>query len=142
MSSEAVRLRTALVAGFPDYVVGRLEQHQIEVDKAATNAIDEGARWLDAELDAIPSLPVADQDRSPLQLFREALSFPTAALRASGVPPVDRDPAAVDLHPDDLYDLAPGGSLSLGDEAHTAHLAWGAAKAHVHLTRRRAEGQA
>ena len=63
MSSEAIRLRTALVAGFPDYVVGRLEHHQIVVDKAAANAIDEGARWLDAELDALLSLPVADQDR-------------------------------------------------------------------------------
>lgn len=129
MSSEALRLRTALVAGFPDYVVANLERRLITVDKATVGAIQHGTSWLDAELEALFSLSAADQRQSPLELFRSALAFPTEALRRSGVPPVPRDRAAVDLFPDDLYDLAPGGSLQLGDEVRAAHIAWGAAKA-------------
>jgi hypothetical protein len=129
MSSEALRLRTALVTGFPDYVVANLERRQITVDKATVGAIQHGASWLDTELESLFSLPASDQRQSPLELYRSALAFPTEALGRSGVPPVPRDPTAVDLFPDDLYDLAPGGSLRLGDEVRAAHIAWGATKA-------------
>lgn len=129
MTSEALRLRTALVAAFPGYVMRSLDEHAITVDRVTVAAIDRGAGWLDAELDALLSIPAADQDRSPLEVFRSALSFPTEALLGAGVAPVDRDPAALDLLPDDVYDLAPGGSLQLGDDVRNAHLTWGAAKA-------------
>ena len=129
MTSEALRLRTALVAVFPDYVMRSLGEHSITVDRATVAAIDRGAGWLDAELDALLSVPAVDQDRSPLEVFRSALSFPTEALLGSGVAPVDRDPVAIGLLPDDIYDLAPGGSSQLGDDVRTAHLTWGAAKA-------------
>ena len=129
MTSEALRLRTALVAVFPDYVMRSLEKHGITADRATVAAIDRGAGWLDTELDALLSTPAAEQDRSPLELFRSALSFPTEALRAAGVAPVDRDPVAIDLLPGDVYDLAPGGSSQLGDDVRAAQLTWGAAKA-------------
>jgi hypothetical protein len=129
MTSEALRLRTALVAVFPDYVMRSLEEHGITVDRATVAAIDRGAGWLDTELDALLSAPAAEQDRSPLEVFRSALSFPTEALLGAGVAPVDRDPVAIDLLPDDVYDLAPGGSSQLGDDVRAAQLTWGAAKA-------------
>lgn len=128
MRPEAVRLITALVSAYPDYVVRVLCERGIVVDSTVRRAIDLGASRLEAELEALLSLRPADQNRSPLEVFRSALSLPTDALRERGTPPVDRDPAAVRLLPDDLYDLAPGGSAPLGEAVQRAHTAWGAAK--------------
>ena len=126
---EAVRLRAALVSAYPAYVFRLLAERRIVADPIVRRAVDLGAKALDSDLEALLSLPARDQDRSPLEAFRAALSFPTAALREIATPPVARDPAAVRLLPDDHYDLAPGGSAQLGEEVQSAHLAWGAAKA-------------
>ncbi|MEZ5227993.1 MAG: hypothetical protein R2710_15365 [Acidimicrobiales bacterium] len=56
------------------------------------------------------------------------------------VSPADRDPFAVQTFPDDLYDLAPATFADIDEALHEPGLMWGAAKAHVHLSRRRAEG--
>lgn len=128
MTPEAVRLRATLVSAFPGYVFGVLARRSIVADTPVRRAVDLGARNLDADLEALLSLPARDQDRSPLEAFRAALSVPTAALLEIGTPPVARDPAAVRLFPDDVYDLAPGGSAQLGEAVQQAHLAWGAAK--------------
>ena len=45
------------------------------------------------------------------------------------------------MFPDDLYDLTPGSFRDLDPALHEPGLEWGAAKAHVHLARRRAAGQ-
>jgi hypothetical protein len=129
MSPEAQELRSALVAAYPDYVKRVIADRGIVVNRDLLDALDRGTDWLDAELAALLSLPAADQDRSPLEVFRAALSFPTSALHGASVPPVERDAAALALLPGDVYDLAPGGSQQLGMEVQHAHLAWGAAKA-------------
>jgi hypothetical protein len=58
-------------------------------------------------------------------------------LRAAGVPPVRRDEFAEHAFPDDVYDLAPASFADVDPSLHEPGLVWGAAKAHVHLSRRR-----
>lgn len=91
------------------------------------------AQVLAADIDA--------QRVNPLAVVRRAVPYPTAVLRAAGVPPLRRDPQAVEHFPDDDYDLTPGSFADLDPRLHEPGLRWGAAKAHVHLQRRRADGQ-
>lgn len=122
----AARLRVALVAAYRPYVQGVLADRRLP---PVSDAITEGAEWLDRELGALLSLPPAQQPRSPLEIFQEALRFPTAAIEATGIEPVVRDEVAVSALPGDVYDLAPTSSQALGEEVWQTHLEWGAAKA-------------
>jgi signal transduction histidine kinase len=82
-----------------------------------------------------------DQQRTnPLAIIRGATRYPTDVLRAAGVPPVPRDEQARRHFPDDIYDLTPAAFADLDPSLHEPGLLWGAAKAHVHLRRRRADG--
>lgn len=92
-------------------------------------ALGEGRRWLQDALKGLLGRPYPLQDRGPLELFQEAMRFPTAVLQAEGYPPVPRDELSRSALPGDLYDLAPASSRELGEEVWRAHLAWGAAKA-------------
>lgn len=93
------------------------------------DAITEGEAWLAVSLEELLGRPFAAQSRSPLEVFQEAMRFPTAALFAAGAHPVARDEVTAVALPGDLYDLAPASSQELGETAWHAHLAWGAAKA-------------
>lgn len=84
-------------------------------------------------------LDIDEQWTNPLTLIRTAIRYPTELLRAIGAPPAPRDEQAVRFHPDDVYDLTPASFAELGPEVHDLGLSWGAAKAHVHLRRRREE---
>ena len=84
---------------------------------------------------------VDDQPTNPLSIVRSAVVFPTEVLREAGVPEVVRDDVARRQFPDDAYDLTPVSFAELDPALHEPGLAWGAAKAHVHLARRRAEGR-
>ena len=75
--------------------------------------------------------PFDRQRRGPLELFQEAMQFPTAALSELGVEAVERDPIADQALPGDVFDLAPASSSTLGETVWHAHLAWGAAKANA-----------
>jgi hypothetical protein len=81
------------------------------------------------------------QRSNPLAVVRRAVVWPTAVLRAAGVPPVVRDAQAERLFPDDDYDLTPASFGDLHPDAHEPGLEWGAAKAHIILSRRRREGR-
>lgn len=126
---EAAVLRRELVAAFRPYVVHRLAELGIEAPKGLGEALSKGESWLRDELAAATEVPFAEQRRSPLEVFQEAMRFPTEALGRSGIPEPARDPAAIELLPGDRYDLAPASSQQLGDRAWRAHLAWGVAKA-------------
>lgn len=84
------------------------------------------------------ALDIDDQRTGPLDLVRAAVPWATAALAALGVPPAERDEFAVRMFPDDAYDLIPGSFAEIDPTLLEAGIAWGAAKAHVHLARRRA----
>lgn len=89
---------------------------------------------------ALLELDVDAQPTGPLAVVRTAVVHPTRVLSAAGVPPVERDEFAERAFPDDVYDLTPGSFRDLGENVHEAGLRWGAAKAHMALARRRAEG--
>ena len=99
--STSAQLRVALVAEFPAYVSRRLSDLGIMVpDELLARCaadLDESLGWLE---DA-PS----DLGESPLELVRIATEPVTAALLEADAKPVDRDPKAVELHPDDVFDL-------------------------------------
>ena len=85
------------------------------------------------------ALDIDEQWTNPLTLIRTAIRFPTEILAEAGAPEVPRDEQARRFHPEDVYDLAPAAFADLGPEVHDLGLSWGAAKAHVHLRRRREE---
>ncbi len=88
-------------------------------------------------LRALLAQDIDEQRTNPLSILRSAVQFPTAVLQQAGVKPVERDEFSGRNFPDDVYDLAPANFAALGEGVHEAGMAWGAAKAFVHLQRRR-----
>jgi hypothetical protein len=125
---ESEMLRAAMVAAYAPY----LERVLAERGLGGTDlgpAVDEGTAWLDATLGELLGRPFHEQGRGPLEVFQEAMRFPTAALEEAGAEPAARDAGAAAALPGDGYDLAPASSQALGASVWEAHLAWGAAKA-------------
>lgn len=91
------------------------------------------------EVHTLLSTDIDAQRTSPLELLRAAVHHPTGVLRGLGVAPVTRDEFAARAFPEDIYDLAPATFADLDESLAEPGLVWGAAKAHVHLARRRAE---
>ncbi len=95
-----------------------------------------------AELRELLERDIDDQRTNPLSVLRGAVRFPTAVLRAAGVPPVVRDDFAERAFPDDIYDLSPATWRDVDESLHEPGLVWGAWKAGEHLRRRRPKEQA
>jgi len=129
MIPTAAELVSSLVAAYAPYVRGRVARLGLEVPAGLDDAIEEGRQWLETALPDLLGRPFARQDRGPLELFQEALRFPTAILEQAGHRPVPRDELVTNALPGDLFDLAPASSNDLGEATWKAHLAWGASKA-------------
>ena len=84
------------------------------------------------------ALDVDEQRQNPLSILRAAVRYPTSVLRAAGALPVARDEFDERAFPDDVYALTPAAFSDFGRAVHDAGITWGAAKAHMHLRRRRA----
>ena len=80
---------------------------------------------------------IEQQDTNPMSILRSATSYPTQVLKNYDVPPIERDDFLEDTFPDDVYGLTPAAFSDFGQNAHELGIAWGAAKAHTHLSRRR-----
>lgn len=136
----------AALAGWVERTVARvLEESGVRADAATLAAAAAAGREARADTGArVRELLATDidaQQTSPLALLRNAVRFPTEVLAGAGVPPVERDEFSVQVFPDDLYALAPATFGDIDPSLHEPGIAWGAAKAYVHLARRRAEGQ-
>ena len=129
MIDQASALRDAFTEAYPPFLENRLAARDLANHERLQNAIDEGRQWLRAALDDLLGLPFGQQPRGPLELFQQAMQFPTDALEALGVAPLERDSVVANALPGDRYGLAPVASHELGETAWRAHLAWGAAKA-------------
>lgn len=129
----AATLRERMVGAYGDHVRARIEAlgHADELDAEMEEAISEGERWLDEHLGELLGLPFDRQPRGPLEVFQEAMRFPTELLRSRKVTPPKRDEIVRNALPGDDYDLAPASSSLLGEAVWEAHLAWGAEKARV-----------
>ena len=122
-------LRDSFVRAFRPYVEGRLGDRGIAAPAGWDETMRRSTGWLERALTDLLELPPDEQRRGPLEVFQEAIAFPTAALDEAGYRRAERDPVAAAALPGDLFDLAPASSQDLGEEAWRAHLAWGAAKA-------------
>lgn len=129
MISTASDLMKAFVDAYAPYVRARAARLGLDVPPGFDDAIEEGRSWLETALPDLLARPFARQDRGPLELFQEALRFPTTALEQAGHQAVPRDEAVIAALPGDLFDLAPASSSDLGENAWRSHLAWGATKA-------------
>ena len=127
------RCVTATIEARRGLVTGVVRERARVAGLEATEAVAPRVR-------ALLALDIDDQRTGPLALVRDAVPFPTAVLLEAGVPPADRDAEAVALFPDDLYDLTPASFADLDPSLQEPGLVWGAAKAHVHLARRRGRG--
>jgi hypothetical protein len=101
----------------------------------AARAGREAAAEVGAEVRALLDADIDEQRTTPLSLVRAAVRYPTAVLRAAGVPPVVRDEHQERLFPEDVYDLAPANFADVDPALAEVGLAWGAAKAFEHLQR-------
>jgi hypothetical protein len=126
VEQSVVRLATAFH--------GRVDD---EVRAAGAEAGQRAAIEVSREVRDLLTVDIDDQTTTPLSILRRAVRYPTAVLRAAGVPPVVRDEAQERLFPDDDYDLAPANFADVSPEVADVGLAWGAAKAYSHLQRRR-----
>jgi hypothetical protein len=108
-----------------------------EIAGAAARAGDDAG----PRVRALLATDVDEQAGNPLAILRSVVAYPTAVLRAAGARPVPRDEFAERNFPDDVYDLSPAAFADVDPALHEPGLVWGAAKAHVHLARRRREGR-
>lgn len=104
---------------------------------ATDEAVRSGERAISAELRDLLMSDIDNQRIGPLQVLRDGVRFANSVLEAAGVSPVVRDPFAERSFPDDHYGLAPAAFGDIDPALHEPGLIWGAAKAHVHLRRRR-----
>lgn len=100
---------------------------------AATAARADGA----ARLRGLLATDIDAQAGSPLAILRSLVRYPTEVLQTAGAQPVARDEFQVRAFPSDIYDLSPASFADVDPALHEPGLAWGAAKAYVHLSRRR-----
>lgn len=112
-----------------------------EVAEAAAAAARRAADEAVADLRALLTADVDDQDRNPLAILRAVTVHATSALDGLGVVPGARDAFAREAFPDDAYGLTPMTWSDIDDRLHDPGIRWGAAKAFVVTSRRRREGR-
>ncbi len=127
LSADADAVVTTFVAAYPAYVRSRVGTDALTPEME--NAIGVGTTWLEAELTALLGTDFAAQRRGPLELFQEALRFPTEVFAAAGTQLPERSSVERAALPGDPFGLAPASSQDLGEAAWRAHVAWGVAKA-------------
>lgn len=147
------RYATALADGIDAAIPGWVERSVRRVLDAQGIAIDVGlateiaaaAERARAEggprVRRLLATDIDEQAGNPLAVLRSLVRHPTAVLHAAGARPAARDEFSERSFPDDVYDLSPVSFADVDPALHDPGLVWGAAKAHVHLARRRREGR-
>jgi hypothetical protein len=124
-------LAASLVVAFPRFVEGKLASLGVEPDTEVVKAAEAGCISLGHALNELVYASLPMQSESPLQLVRMATQPIAEALAAAGVPVPMRDERAVEIHPEDVYDLYPASSRELGDDVWQLQMQWGLEKARV-----------
>ncbi len=112
-----------------------------ELIAAAQLAAEQGRAYVAGELSTELGKDVDEQRVNPLQVLRNAVTFPTRVLQEFGVPPIVRDEIDVRMMPDDVFGLSPAHWNDVHESLLEPGVIWGAAKAHKVLQRRREEGK-
>ena len=145
LAARAAALADAIEAAVGPWVlrcVERVAEAQgLGEDPARTAAAEQAAvAARDEVVPAVRALLATDVDAqttSPLALLRDAVRHPTAVLRATGATPVERDDFDRRAFPDDDFGLVPAAFADVDPALAGPGVEWGAAKAFVHLARRR-----
>lgn len=144
-------LRREAVAATPAWVrrsiVGVAESQSIAIADPEEALIEDaqarGAAFVDQRLGQLLEADISEQKTTPLSVFRDAARFPVEVLHQLGASEVTRIDVERWAFPNDPFGITPRSLGELGPEVQEAGIAWGAAKAHVHLSRRRnSEGSA
>jgi len=110
-------------------------------DHGRADALRAAAAETAAQLRALLAADIAVQQVGPLEILRRSVvGAPTEILQAVGAEPVQRDDFAATNFPGDVFDLTPASFADVDPALHEPGLVWGAAKAHIHLRRRREAG--
>lgn len=148
LAEKAVALADALDAAVSPWLIGAVRR------VAAAQRLDGGDRFVlaaeaaakQAKAQVMPRIrellatDIDAQTTTPLAVLREGIGPATAVLAELGARPVERDDFAERAFPADVYALAPAAFEDIAPELRDPGIEWGAAKAFVHLRRRRAEG--
>jgi hypothetical protein len=139
LAAYASALAEGIEAAIGPWVVAAVERRAggLDLSEEAGAAAEVARREVGGAVRELLARDVDAQATTPLTLVRGAVRHPTAVLAAAGIPPVARDPVALEAFPDDPYDLTPGSLADLDPELVEAGIVWGAAKAHTVLRRRR-----
>ena len=149
LRGHALALADAVDAALPGWVERCVDRRcagaGMPVGPAVAGAAAEAGRRCAADIGGqvrLLLLEDPDEQRStPMTLLRRAVAYPTEVLAGAGVPEARRDDFARRNFPGDPYDLTPASFRDVDESLHEPGLAWGAAKAYVHLARRRSEGR-
>ena len=141
-------LVVAAVAATPAWVrrsVGNVvTAQQLEIPDNASALVDDAAeravRYIERHLGALVHTDIDQQATTPLSIFRDAARFPVEVLHPLGATPVHRGDVSRWAFPNDPFAITPENLADVGPEVQTAGITWGAAKAGLHLERRRNEG--
>ncbi len=132
----ATALADALVIALPGWVARSVNARApMATDAQISDAAERAIALVEPDLRALLAADIDDQETTPLTVARRAVGPVAALLSELAVEPNARDEHARTLHPDDVFDLTPGGFVDFGDDVQSAGIAWGAAKAHQHMRR-------
>ncbi|MBX7070549.1 MAG: hypothetical protein K1X38_14265 [Microthrixaceae bacterium] len=137
MKEVSAALVSAVEAAVAPWVEAAVVRFTGVLDERARHVAAVATREVTEELRDLLSLDIEAQRTTPLAVLRAAARYPTEVLAAAGVPPVQRDAFDQQANPDDLYGVAAATWADFGEEVGAAGIAWGAAKAHLHLRRHR-----
>lgn len=145
----AATLSDAIIAAVPLWMLRTAEEKAarsgVSLDRIDRDRIGAVATMLAAELaPRLEASLTADVDAgapSPLAVLRSANGPLNDVLDELGVTPGSRDPFLAERFPDDHHDVGPAAFGDLDESVHEPGLMWGAARAHIHLSRRREIGR-
>ena len=145
LARHAGDLADAIAKALPPFIVAGIRRVGLERRVAITPELEAagseaGRRAVEEVMPPLRRLleaDIDDQATTPLEVVRRATPFATAVLYAAGVAEGDRDSFERERFPDDVFGLGPAAFADLGPDVQERAFTWGAAKAHVHLVRRR-----
>jgi hypothetical protein len=95
------------------------------------------AAALSPQLERVLTADVDGGSGSPLAVVRSGTGTLNDLLDELGIPRPARDDFSVSRFPEDRHDVGPAAFVDIDESVHEPGIMWGAARAHVHLRRRR-----
>ena len=138
LADIAVELEAALIDAVPVWLRRIATEVSPGIDpEALEDAIEETMVGLAPEISRVLRADVDAGAGNPLATVRAATARVTDILVRSGAAAPRRDDFDARAFPDDVFGFGPAAFTDIDPTLHEPGLMWGAARAHVHLRRRR-----